>query len=78
MSFIKLQKRIEEELGIKLINFERCYHGYWQRSNGAWSWRAIKEGDIYDYGSPFNAKDLLSEKELTIYSSPSGGEILPK
>jgi hypothetical protein len=77
-TFEKLRVKIKKDTDLDLFNFERCYVGYWQRSTGAFSWRAklrFEDGGTssYDYGSSYSASALLKEKKLTFFNH----EILP-
>jgi hypothetical protein len=64
----KLSKRVANELGINLCDFERLYPGYWQRKSGAWSWRAKCDLDGFkDIGSTFSARELLRAKKIEVY-----------
>ena len=64
--FDALKKRLLVDLGLDADNFKRLYPGYWQRSEGAWTWccRAY-EGRI-EIGSSDPAKDCLKAERLVI------------
>lgn len=41
--------------------YQRLYHGYWQRSAGAWSWRIASDSQPgLQIGSEGSVKELLS------------------
>ena len=72
-TFARLQKRIENELGIRAGRFKRTYAGRWMESQGAFKWTAIVD-DIHEIGSMYTATELLKAKCLCI--NPDG-EIFP-
>lgn len=79
-TFIKLSKRIKEELGFELSNPKRLYPGHWQRSAGAWSWCAEIPNNRSGIGSCFTAKELLLCKKIDILDlskSGAGIELFP-
>ena len=72
-TFAKLQKKIENELGIKAGRFKRTYAGRWMKLQGAFKWIALVD-DVYEIGSMYTATELLKAKGLCI--NPDG-EIFP-
>lgn len=82
-TFEKLQKRIKEELGLDLVEFGRCYPGYWQRAQGAWSWGArYNISGTKWIGSQWSATKCLKAKRLAHYIPPDflmiSEEIIPE
>jgi hypothetical protein len=76
-TFIKLQIRLKNELGIDLFNFKRTRVGCWQKSLGAAVWIAQSSEHNIDYGSSYTATELLKCKKLCIYNNSAFIEILP-
>lgn len=74
--FDKLNERLKKELDMQLMDYERCYPGYWQRIAGAWSWRAKLKGEtsVYDYGSQDSLGRLNKAKSISFSFSAAGGE----
>ena len=77
-TFDKLRARIKKDLDIDLINFERQYVGYWQRSAGAWVWVADKKGGCNrSFGSCESATELIkSKRPLIVWNGLGGYEIM--
>lgn len=73
--FERLQKRIEKDLGIRLVNFRRTYAGYWQKVRGGWVWGASYADSGHDIGSIYRATDLLKSKKLNKIGFPYSDEI---
>lgn len=55
----KLQKRLQDTLKFPVGLPKRCYAGHWQRSQGAWSWRASCNGGSSEIGSQMSMTELL-------------------
>lgn len=69
--FERLQKRIEKDTGVKLINFRRTYAGHWQKSQGGWIWGAYNaENSADDIGSCYSATELLKSKKPLLLITP--------
>lgn len=66
-TFEKLQKRIQKDIGITLVNFRRTYAGHYQKSAGNWLWSAYDvESTAHDVGSCYSATELLKSKKPLI------------
>ncbi len=51
----------------------RLYHGFYQRSNGAWSWGIGGRGKVLVcVGSQWNMKDILKEPKIVLFREFSG------
>lgn len=61
--FDKLKVRIEKELGLNLINFQRTYAGKHERFAGAFLWMAEEVDSALIYGSCETATNLLKKCE---------------
>lgn len=59
----RLCKKIKDEVGCDCdpASFRRTYAGYWQRSNGAWSWFMLTKGG-WDIGSSEPATKCVQKK----------------
>ncbi|EPL7679803.1 hypothetical protein RG089_002844 [Elizabethkingia anophelis] len=58
----KLCRLIKEkfEINVSAETFNRLYPGYWQRSQGTWTWvMQFTESYISDFGSQHSVKDLI-------------------
>jgi hypothetical protein len=76
-SFEKLALKIKKELDIDLYNFKRTRVCYYGKRCGRFIWIAQSKSSI-DYGSCITVKELLKAKQLDIYYSTYGNEILVK
>ena len=62
----ELAKRIKKEFNIEVLpEIHRTRAGYWQRSEGAFSWFMVTK-DSKDIGSQNKALDVLRAKKLSI------------
>jgi hypothetical protein len=75
----KLVKRLRKEFPDIMVDIpetetpRRLYHGFHQRSNGAWSW-AIggKTGILTSVGSQWSMEEILKEPNITIFHEYGG------
>lgn len=65
-TFEKLAEKIKADLDMEVVNFQRCYPGYWQRSGGAYSWAAQIKNTGSTIGSQWPATYLLKCKKLAL------------
>lgn len=61
--FEQLKKRIEKDLGLKLVNFRRTYAGKHQKGSGAFVWTATDLKRNHIYGSGETATTLVNRTE---------------
>lgn len=64
----RLKRRLIEELHLDIApdaQFHRTYPGYWQRSQGAWSW-FVWDRHCHDYGSQTSIRNLSIADKLTL------------
>ena len=55
-------------LSLNPETFRRTYAGYWQRSEGAWSWWMQDVESLNSYGSIWSITELLKNKDkIEIY-----------
>jgi len=59
---------VKEKFDIELdVNtFYRTRSGYWQRSNGAWSWTMCYKGSSCDFGSQWSITSILQNKDNVV------------
>lgn len=51
----------------------RLYHGFHQRSNGAWSWSIGGRGNVIrSIGSQWSMKEILNEPKIVLFREFSG------
>jgi hypothetical protein len=67
---------------IETAEIDRLYSGYWQRSQGAWSWSLsikTKDGDqTYGlFGSQFSATECAKAPKWDIYNAGFDSSIIP-
>jgi hypothetical protein len=80
-------KQVLQNLGLlrpdEDVTYERCYHGWWQRSAGAWSWCAYvpcaqPAGRVRDVtGSVYPLREVLAAARkglVTVYRERPWGE----
>ena len=75
-TFDKIAARLLAEHDIVVTDLHRCYHGYWQRAAGAWSWCG-RYGSM-DIGSQFPASEILKAKKWTVSKTLGGYDIDPE
>jgi hypothetical protein len=73
-TFEKLRLKILKDTGYDLINFKKTYAGQNQLQSWAWTWTADFRSGIFNIGSSFTAKELLSRDKIEISEDRSGNE----
>ncbi len=71
----KIVKLVFEKFQIECYDPYSLHTGYWQKSQGAWSWAAFIKDSPRQIGSQWTMKQVLDAKKLSLSSGVGGKDI---
>lgn len=76
--FEQLTERLKNELDLDVTHLGRTHAGYWQRTDGAWSWSGYLKGTSIEIGSMHTATELVKCEKLQSSDGDVQISIYPK